>query len=246
MAKEPKSPQQKKKLEFEKDHFTFSNAPHGFSKLWRQKKARANRQYRRKSEKLLAPAKPQVSCDDAETILGDLTVAQLRKSVTRKRLRKQGTVSVREKIQIKLENRKDSIGRRVNKHRESNEVVTQAVGTLTSLGREDLTNFLKRAMRFIHGGDPIEWMRVSQSHVPLDRALYFLEGLQRGNVHFREALCRNQKLCEAMQQWQEKANRILRREARPALRKVEEKRSLKRNVNASRRSSRNQSEQLSE
>src|ERR1700734_3351553 len=113
MAKARKSPQQKKDLEYNKDHFTFSNAPHGFPKSWRQKKAQANRQYRRKSEALLAPAKRLISADDAEATAGDITSGHLNQAVARKRLRKMSSVTIGQKVKIKLEKRKESAGRRV-------------------------------------------------------------------------------------------------------------------------------------
>jgi hypothetical protein len=236
MAKARKSPQQKKDLEYNKDHFTFSNAPHGFPKSWRQKKAQANRQYRRKSEELLAPAKRLISADDAEATAGDITSGHLKQAVARKRLRKMSTVTIGQKVKIKLEKRKESAGRRVNKHRKYDAIVVQALGTLTSLDGDQLADFLRRAVRLLQVGDPIEWMRVSQSSESLDRALYFLEGLERGNAHLHDALRRNQQLCEAFQQWRKEANRILRKEALPVLRKAAEKRALKRKLNAARRS----------
>ena len=170
-------------------------------------------------------------------MVGEITAAQLKNSVSRKRLHKRGTVAVGEKIKLKLEKRKESAGRRVLKHRRYDETATQAVSTLTSLDREDLANFLKRAVKLLNGGDPIEWMQVSQSSNQLDRALWFLERLERGDAPYHEALCRNQRLCEAFLQWREKANRILRKGAWPALQKIKEKKALKRKLNAPRRSS---------
>jgi hypothetical protein len=112
MPKEQKSPQQKKQLEYDKDHFTFSESPHAFSKQWRRKKTHLSRQYRRRSEELLAPAKPQISADDAERVVGDLTIGHLKYSITRKPLRKSSTVTVGEKVQLKLEKRAQTAGRR--------------------------------------------------------------------------------------------------------------------------------------
>lgn len=237
MARERKSPQQKKKLEYEKGHFTFTNAPHAFPKSWRQKKAHANRQSRRKSEELLASAKPLISAVDAEAVVGDVTSGHLRHSVTRKRLRKVSTVTVGEKVRQKLEKRKESVGRRVSKHRKYDEIVAQAIVTLTSLGREDLGDFLRRAMKLLQGGDPIEWARVSQSGDRLDRALGFLERLERGNADFHDALRRNQQQCKAFQQWRKDANRILMKNALPALKKEAEKRTVGKKLKAMRRQS---------
>lgn len=235
MAKERKSPQQKKQLEHSKDHFTFSDHPHAFPKLWKRKKARANRQYRRKSEQLLAPAKPEISACDAEAIIGDLSVEHLKNSITRRRLHKSSTVSVGEKVKIKLEKRKEMIGHRVNKHRKYDLIVAQAVETLTSFNREHLASFLTRVKRLRQGGDPNEWMRIGQSDDNIDRALWVLERLERGDGCFHDALRRNQELCLTLEQWQKEANRLLSKEARPALRKAEERKSIEKKLKVLRR-----------
>ena len=112
MPRQQKSPQQKKQLELEKDHFTFAKNPHAFRKGWREKKAEANRQYRRKSDELLAAAKPQISSGDAEALVGDVTIEHLKKSVSHKRLQKWGTVSLGEKIESKSQKRRETVDRR--------------------------------------------------------------------------------------------------------------------------------------
>jgi hypothetical protein len=109
MPRQQKTPQQKKQLELKKDHFTFAKNPHAFRKGWGEKKAEANRQYRRKSDELLAPAKPQISSEDAEALVGDVTIAHLDKSASHKRLHKRGTVSLREKIVIKSQKRQETM-----------------------------------------------------------------------------------------------------------------------------------------
>jgi hypothetical protein len=235
MGKESKSPQEKKQLEYSKDHFTFSETPHAFPRQWRRKKARVNRQYRRKSDELLAPAKQHLSASDAEVLVGDLTIGHLKDSITRKRLRKSSTVSVGEKVRIKLEKRKEMTGRRANSHRRYDDLVAEAVGTLTSLEREDLTKFVRRAKKFLQGGDPLEWIRLRESDRPLDRALYFLESLERGDASFHDALRRNQALCHGFQQWRKEANRRLMKDARAAVRKAKEKSAIGKKLKASRR-----------
>ena len=48
-----KSPQEKKELEYTKDHFTFGwNSSRAFPKTWKRKKTNLNREYRRKSGEL--------------------------------------------------------------------------------------------------------------------------------------------------------------------------------------------------
>jgi len=235
MGKGSKSSPEKKQLEYSKDHFSFSESPHAFPKQWRRKKTLANRQYRRKSEKLLGPVKPQVSSNDAEALVGDLTIGHLKNSLTRKRLRKSGTVSVGQKVRIKLEKREEMIGRRVNSHRKYDNLVEEAIGTLSSLGREELIKFVRRANKFLRGGDPLEWNRLSQSEQPLDFALYFLERLDRGDGSFHDALRRNPTICETFEQWGKEANRILMKDIRAAAKKAQERSAIGKNLKASRR-----------
>ena len=71
----------------------------------------ANREYRQKSEELLAQAKPGIGALDIELIADDPTAARFQKSVIRKRLHKIGTVTVGEKVKDKLERRAEAVGR---------------------------------------------------------------------------------------------------------------------------------------
>lgn len=235
MARERKSPQLKKALEHDKDHFTFAKNPHAFRRNWKQKKTLANREIRRKSDELLAQAKPEMPANDVELIAGDITVAQLARSVLRKRLRKDGTVSVGEKVKLKLDKRVEMVGKRVHRHRKYDREAAQTVATLSSLKSEQLVDFVRRSAVFLDGGDPLEWDRVKSSKEPIDRELSFLEGLTRGNGRMHDALRRNQELCQALQSWVENANRILKKDQRVVQRKIEQKQMVTKKVNALRR-----------
>ena len=114
VGRQRKSPQKKKNLELKKDRYTFAEYPHGFRKAWPLKKALANREYRRKADELLSQAKTGMSSEDVDPVAGGLTAAQIRNSVSRKRLRKWGTVSAGEKIRMTLEKRTERVGRRVD------------------------------------------------------------------------------------------------------------------------------------
>lgn len=235
MAKEQKSPQQKKELEFSRDHFTFSEHPHAFRRNWKRKKTQANREVRRKSDELLAQAKPEMPAADVELIAGEITVAQLAKSVLRKRLRKGGTVSVGEKVKLKVEKRAEMIGRRVQSQKKFDSQVVQAVSTLRSLEGERLVDFVRSSSVFLDGGDPLEWNRVKTSNDPIDRALSFLEGLVRGDARLDDALCRNRELREVFRNWVNSANRILVKDQRVVQRKTEQRRSSEKKIKAHRR-----------
>jgi hypothetical protein len=216
MPRQQKTPQQKKQLELRKDHFTFAKNPHAFRKGWREKKAEANRQYRRKSDELLAVAKPQISADDAEGLVGDVTVAHLRKSVSHKRLHKWGAVSLGKKIESKSQERQDTIDRRSKGRRNWDQVVKSAVSTLLALEGDELVQVIKRIAGLIEGGDPVEWTRTYQSKDRLSRAIFFVEQVNRGNGHYIDALRRNQELCIAFKLLIDKTNRILAKQRRPA------------------------------
>src|SRR3982751_6014859 len=112
MPRQQMNPQLKKEFELKKDHFTFAKHVHAFRKGWKEKKAQANRQYRRKTNELLVLAKPEISADDAEALIGDVTVSRLKKSVPRKSLHKSSTVSLGEKIAIKSLKREETADRR--------------------------------------------------------------------------------------------------------------------------------------
>lgn len=220
MPRQQKSPQQKKELELKKDHFTFAKHVHGFRKEWKDKKAQANRQYRRQSDELLVLAKPEISADDAEALVGDVTIARLQRSVPRKRLHKWSTVSLGEKISIKSQKREDTVDRRAKGRRNWDNVVQSAVTTLLSLEGDELVQVVKRIAGLIQGGDPVEWMRTYQSKDRLDRTIFFVEQVNRGNCLYIDALRRNQELCKAFQAWAVKANRILAKQRRPAQKKA--------------------------
>jgi hypothetical protein len=106
---------------------------------------------------------------------------------------------------------------------------------LTALDGEQLVDFVRRAERLLQGGDPIEWLRLRSSNLPIDRALYFLESFERGDGALHDALRRNQELCRAFQQWRKQANRTLLKDARPALRKAVEKSAVEKKLKALRR-----------
>jgi len=234
MAKKRRSPQEKKSLEYTRDHFTFAEHS-SFPKTWKRKKTHANREYRRKSGELLVQAKPGMGADDVASITDDLTAPLFQKSVVRKRLRKTGTVTVGEKVERKLMKREESVGRRA-KRRESFDIeADSAIHTLTSLEGERLVDFVRRASDLCGGGNSEEWLRVSKSGDPLDRALFFLEQLSHGSAYTIAAVCRNEKLRESLATWVTKANRILARDRRSVERKNDQKKMAVKKVNALKR-----------
>jgi hypothetical protein len=232
MAKERKSPQEKKQLEYNRDHFTFGwNSSRSFPQRWNRKKARLNRQFRRKSEHILAEAKPGVAAEDVDRIADDLTAARFQKSVSRKRLRKTGTVTVGEKVRSKLERRAEAVGRRVRSQQRHEEAAissaNSAVPVLNSLRGEELVNIVRRADQLCNSKSAAEFKLVLLSKQPVDRALYFLYRLSYGSAHDLGALRQNPELEKALGSWMAKANRILERERQARDRELAEKKSTR-------------------
>ncbi len=215
MPKEHKSPQEKKQLQLKKDHFTFSEAPHKFRKTWKRKKALVNREFRRKTDSLLAQAKPAMSLGDAELITGELTTAHLKKSVTRKRLHKTSTVSLGEKVKLKLEKRAATTGRRVRKHERYDILAKQTLETIWSLGDAQLAVFAKRADLICRGGDSLEFSRIYGSKERSEQALLFLHGISFGSATEIDSLRRNQEVRKGLAPWTRKAIRIFAKEEDP-------------------------------
>src|SRR5437667_4654611 len=256
MAKERKSTQEKKHLEYTKDHFTFGwHSSRMFPKTWRLKKTRVNREYRRKSEQLLARTKsgipadvrdvalkgasPPVTCTlsrdinglrgDVELVADDFTAARFR-SVVRKRLRKTGTVTVGEKVKRKLERRQDAVGRNVQRRQHYDGAATSAISTLRLLDGEKLAEVVRHADLLCGARNAEELKRVLQSSDPIDRALHFLYRIASGSAFELDALRRKPELVRELATWMERANRILNRDKRAVERKVDQKRATQKKL----------------
>lgn len=224
MGHEGKTPQQKKELAVKKDHFVRAEHPHAFRKNWPRKKARTNRDYRRKTEEILSQAKRAITSEDSEIVAGELTAAHIKQSVSRKRLRKSGKVSLAERISITQANRKRSIGKNVEKNRRLGNTVTAAVTTLGSLAGQQLEDTVIRIASLLQGGDPTEWHRLSRSRDPLDQAVYFVEQVEKwGDFNLINALRNDENARQAYAEWMRKAARMLKRLSRSRERKFEQK-----------------------
>jgi hypothetical protein len=234
MAKERKSPQEKKSLEYTRDHFTFAEHS-SFPKTWKRKKIHANREFRRKSDELLVRAKSGMAADDVSLIGDDLTAALFQKSVVRKPLRKTGTVTVGEKVERKLAKREQSVGRRAQSDERYDRAANSAIRTLTSLEGDNLVDVARRASILCSGGNPQEWARLQQSSDPVDQALRFLEQLSRGSASAIDAVHRSEELGASLAAWVTKANRILGNDRRAIEKKVEQKQMTGKTVNTLRR-----------
>jgi len=220
MAKQGKSPQEKKQLEYTRDHFTFGwHSSRYFPKTWKAKKAQANRQYRRKSQEILAPAKTGATAHEVEIVADDLTAARFQRSVSRKRLRKAGTVTVGEKIKTKLEYRREAVGRKVLQRQQYEARAASVLTTLNRMDKEQFVEAVRQAEAFCRGNVDYQ-TRVQLLKSQTNCALVFLLH-QLGRP--TETLRRNPALANAFQPWVEKAARIIERDKRAADRKRREK-----------------------
>jgi|SRR5579872_59071 len=224
MSKDRKSPQRKKELEYAKDHFSggFNSSAHGFAKGWRRKKARLHREYRRKSDELLAPVKSGLEAQDVEIISGELTPAHLRKLVTRKRLHKIGVITMGERVKERQKRRVESVGRNVQQQKHFDHAAADAIRTLNHLDGEELVHTVNRAEQ-LRKRNGVELKRVRNSKDAIDRALNFLYAVSMGSSRELDALRRNPALNRELESWIQKANRVMAKEQRKQERKRNEK-----------------------
>ncbi len=210
MAKERKSPQEKKQLEYTRDHlYSGGESAHGFRKTWPLKKALANREFRQKSGQLLRQVKPEMTIEDAEGVTSEVTATRVEKSVSRRRLVKWGPTSVGDAVKFKRERRAETAGRRVKKQRKSGDLVAESLQTLNSLEGNRLKDVARRAFQLIsrHGH---ESFALSQSLDPTDRAIYVFSEVCRdhrclcGNADFIDSIRRNAELCRQFRTWVKK------------------------------------------
>ncbi|HEV2324092.1 MAG TPA: hypothetical protein VGS10_09075 [Terracidiphilus sp.] len=241
MTRERKSPQQKKASEYTRDHFTCGESAHGFRKTWPRKKALLNREYRRKSDELLSQTKPGITADDAEVIAGEVTVAHLKKSVSRKRLHKWGPLTVGEGVKLKLEKRAEKVGWKARSHKKYEDIVAQALGTLNSLQGDQLAGAARRAFQLNLSHDYDAKLCLARSKDPVDRALHvfadvcFDNNYLAGNGYLIDSIRRNRELCTEFWRWVEKYERIIKKDLRVLQRKLAEKAATKKKVNSIRK-----------
>jgi len=239
MPRPTKTPQEKKESALKRDRVTLGGESiHGFRKTWPKKKANANREYRRKSDELLSKTKTGDSAEDAELMVGDLTATHIKKSVSRRRLVKWGAISLERAIEYKLEKRKETVGRRADSRRSNDAIVRTALTTLQNLNADEAVAVVERIAKAVAGGDPIEWVRLSSASNPLDRAIFVLEQLHRGNFGYWNSLARNKDLCRSYRHWNMTMLRILEKLQRPLQQKRTNKTANEKKVKASLRGAR--------
>src|SRR5262245_24878433 len=99
---EKRTPPEKKKAAYEKDHYTHArSSPHSFPRAWKKKKNYVNRVVRRKSKAFLDSVQ---GLRIAELSPGpeSFNESHFRRGLSKKKLLKTGVVTVREKVERNL------------------------------------------------------------------------------------------------------------------------------------------------
>jgi hypothetical protein len=103
-----KSPIEKKKLAYDRDHFSAGEYPHSFRIGWPRKEAAASRRHRRKVTQRLSAVQHR----DTETA-ADIDSSDIRRRV----VRKYGAYTLRERVARKLDRRRRSYGAKKQRQR---------------------------------------------------------------------------------------------------------------------------------
>jgi len=99
------SPQQKKKLAYERDHYTLGESRHGFRRKWPKKKARANQKHRHLSNQALHRLETLGNLEEIEDSALEVSADQLRKTHPKEKLSKWRVKSLKEYVESRHESR---------------------------------------------------------------------------------------------------------------------------------------------
>jgi hypothetical protein len=217
MAPERESPQDKKRREYSE---RASGGNRRNAEARKKEKRNLGHETRSKSDELLAEIKPQLSAEDTEVIAGELTAAHLRKSVNRKRVRKDGAAPFSEIIEGQSKRRRESFGRKTSMHPHYDRIAVEAVGILSSLEGETMVAAARRAGILCTPENRHKFVDVLSLDHPVDRALDFVRRAISRWSEEHQALCRNKDLDKAFTTWLERANRILKKDRLAAQKKL--------------------------
>ena len=99
--KKRRTPQEKKRLHYTKDHMVLAEYPHRFRKRWPKKKAQVNQAYRHAVRQALIATRHALDPENAQSSS---------QAIPRKPLQKWGVVSLRERVEIKRAVRRSRLG----------------------------------------------------------------------------------------------------------------------------------------
>lgn len=221
MAFERESPQEKKRRDYSE---RVSGGNRRNAEARKKEKKKVGHETRSKTDELLAQVKPQLSAKDTEVIAGELTAAHLRKSVSRKGVRKDGAAPLSEILEWQRERRLTSFGRKTSMRPHYDRIATEAVSILSSLEGEQMVVVARRAGILCAPENRHKFVDVLSLSHPIDRALDFVRRAISCFSEERQALCRNKDLDEEFTAWLQRANRILNKDRLAAQRKLLNKR----------------------
>jgi hypothetical protein len=116
------TPQDKKKLAYEKDHYvSASESRHAFRKNWPKKKAMLNQKHRHRATQALHKLEKMGDMESIEGSSIEVTAEQLRKVDPREKLNKFGVRTLREYVERNSEKRESRAFRR----RQERELITE-------------------------------------------------------------------------------------------------------------------------
>jgi hypothetical protein len=194
MARQRETPQEKKLREYSE---RVSGGNRRNAEARKKEKLEVSHETRNKANELLAQIKPQISHEDAEVVAGELTSTHLQKSVSRRRVRKDGAAPLRQVIEWHLEKRIYYLGRKRKITRPNpkyDKWAREAVETLTSIPKEIFADVARRAGQLCSPEHRYQYQDESFPTDPLDRALCFLQRLSGGSTDENQALGRNKEV----------------------------------------------------
>lgn len=230
MSSAQKSPHEKKQREYAA-RVTPGNRRHADAR--KDGKKALIREARSKSNELLADVKPQMSSADTELLLGELTAAHLRKSVSRKRPLKYEAAPLSQVIEWQSERRVESFGRKTRSHTLYDQRARESVETLNSISKKNFNQIARRAGKLCSPEYRYKFDVGLNPDDPVERALQFLRRISAGSNEENRALCRNKDVDIALLAWIKKANRVLKKDSTAEKVKVETQKVLKKELRKS-------------
>jgi len=152
-----------------------------------------------------------MSSEDAELLVGELTAAHPRKSVSRKRPLKSEAAPLSQLIEWQLERRIESFGRKTRSHPLYDQRARESVETLNSINKKSFDQITRRAGKLCSPEYRYKFDVGLKVDDPVDLALQFLRKVSAHSYEENQALCRNKDLDDALSAWIKRANRVLKK-----------------------------------
>jgi hypothetical protein len=223
MARERKSPQEKKLREYG-DRVTPGNRRNAEAR--KKEKRGVGREIRNKTENLLAQVKPELPSQEAENLTEEITAGRVRKSVIRKRVLKYNAAPFSKVVEWQRERRVGSFQRKKRSYPHYDRIAREAVGTLNAIDNNQFAEIARRAGILCSPENCYKYARPQDLKDPIARALEFVRRATTCYSHEHQALCRNDDLKHEFRLWLDKADRILRKDQMAREKKAAEQRAI--------------------